>query len=73
MYILLTPTFISPFLIASPMIHVKVKVTQSCLTLCNFLHYYSPWNFPGQITAVGSLSLLQGIFPTYSYPFDISS
>ena len=24
---------------------------------------YSPWNSPGQNTAVGSLSLLQGIFP----------
>ena len=25
---------------------------------------YSPWDFPGQNTGVGSLSLLQGIFPT---------
>ena len=25
---------------------------------------YSPWNSPGQNTVVGSLSLLQGIFPT---------
>ena len=25
---------------------------------------YSPWNYPGQNTRVGSLSLLQGIFPT---------
>ena len=25
---------------------------------------YSPWNSPGQSTRVGSLSLLQGIFPT---------
>ena len=25
---------------------------------------YSPWTSPGQNTAVGSLSLLQGIFPT---------
>ena len=25
---------------------------------------YSPWNSPGQHTGVGSLSLLQGIFPT---------
>ena len=24
----------------------------------------SPWNYPGQNTGVGSLSLLQGIFPT---------
>ena len=28
------------------------------------LGLYSPWNSPGQITGVGSLSLLQGIFPT---------
>ena len=26
--------------------------------------WYSPWNSPGQNTGVGSLSLLQGIFPT---------
>ena len=25
---------------------------------------YSPWSFPGQNTGVGSLSLLQGMFPT---------
>ena len=41
---------------------VKVKVTQSCLTLCNTMD--SPWSSPGQNTGVGSLSLLQGIFPT---------
>ena len=30
---------------------------------------YSPWNSPGKNTGVGSLSLLQGIFPTQgSYP-----
>ena len=28
------------------------------------LGLYSPWNSPGQDTGVGSLSLLQGIFPT---------
>ena len=28
------------------------------------LRLYSPWNAPGQITGVGSHSLLQGIFPT---------
>ena len=26
---------------------------------------YSPWNSPGQNTGVGSLSLLQGIFPSH--------
>ena len=39
------------------------SVTQSCLTLCDPMAY-SPWNSPGQNTGVGSLSLLQGIFPT---------
>ena len=47
----------------------EVKVAQSCPTLCNrgvaWLHgLYSPWNSLGQNTGVGSLSLLQGIFPT---------
>ena len=28
------------------------------------LGLYSPWNSPGQNAGVGSLSLLQGIFPT---------
>ena len=40
-----------------------VKVTQLCPTLR--LHgLYWPWNSPGQNSGVGSLSLLQGIFPT---------
>ena len=40
-------------------------VTQLCPTLCDRPHVlYSPWNSPGQNTGVGSLSLLQGIFPT---------
>ena len=43
---------------------VKVKVDQSCLTLCNPLGLYHPWSSPGQDTGVGSLSFLQGIFPT---------
>ena len=42
----------------------KVKVAQLCLTLCDPSGLYSPWNSPGQNTEVGSLSLLQGIFPT---------
>ena len=41
---------------------VKVKVVQSCLTLCDPMD--SPWNSPVQNTGVGSYSLLQGIFPT---------
>ena len=40
----------------------KVKVAQSCPTLCDPMDY--PWNSPGQNTGVCSLSLLQGIFPT---------
>ena len=47
----------------------KVKVAQSCLTLRLQLHgLYSPWNSPGQNTGVGSLSLLQGIFPGEDQP-----
>ena len=42
---------------------LKVKVAQSCLTLCNPMDY-SHWNSPGQNTGGGSLTLLQGIFPT---------
>ena len=41
---------------------LKLKVTQSCLTLC--YHIVSPWSSPGQNTGVGGLSFLQGIFPT---------
>ena len=44
--------------------HMKVKVDQSCLTLCHPWTIQS-WNSPGQNTGVGSLSLLQGIFPTW--------
>ena len=40
----------------------EVKVAQPCLTLQPL--DYSPWNCPGQNTGVGSLSLLQWIFPT---------
>ena len=42
---------------------VKVKVAQLRLTLQPH-GIYSPWNSPGQNPGVGSLSLLQGIFPT---------
>ena len=49
---------------------VKVKVAQSCPTLCDPMDctipwtVFIPWNSPGQNTGVSSLSLLQGIFPT---------
>ena len=41
-------------------ISLKVKVTQSCPTLCDH-GLYRPQISPGQNTGVGSLSLLQGI------------
>ena len=48
--------------------HTLKKWSQSCSVLsilCDPIDYiYSPWNSPGQKTIVGSLSLLQGIFPT---------
>ena len=40
-----------------------MKVSQLCLTLCDPMDC-STWNSPGQNTGAGSLSLLQGIFPT---------
>ena len=45
----------------------KEKWSESCSVLSDSLRphgLYSPWNSPGQNTGVGSLSLLQGIFPT---------
>ena len=41
---------------------LKVKVIQSYPTLCDPMD--STWNSPGQNTGLGSLSLLQRIFPT---------
>ena len=41
--------------------------SESCSVVSNSLRLhglYSPWNSPGQNTGVGSLSPLQGIFPT---------
>ena len=44
------------------MVERRVKVAQSCLTLCLS---YNPWDSPGQNTGVGSLSLyLDGKFGT---------
>ena len=40
----------------------KVKVAQLALTPCDPMD--CSWNSPGQNTGVGSLSFLQGIFPT---------
>ena len=44
--------------------------SESHLVVSDFLRphcLYSPWNPPGQNTGVGSLSLLQGIFPTRGF------
>ena len=44
-----------------------VLVCESCSVVSDSLQphgLYSPWNSPGQNTGVGSLSLLQQIFPT---------
>ena len=40
------------------------KPSESCSVMSDCLQLYSPWNFPGQNTGVGSLSLLQRIFLT---------
>ena len=49
---------------------VKVKIAQSCPTLCNPVDC-SPWNSPGQNSGVGSLSLLQRIFPAQGSNLDL--
>ena len=48
------------------MLGLASEVTESCSVVSNSLrtHGLSSWNSPGQNTGVGSLSLLQGIFPT---------
>ena len=46
---------------------VIVSESESCSVVSDSLRshvLYSSWNFPGQNNGVGSLSLLQGIFPT---------
>ena len=43
------------------------EVNEGCSVMSGFLQphrLYSPWNSLGQNTGVGSLSLLQGIYPT---------
>ena len=44
-----------------------VTVWWKSLSLIWLFATHSPWNFPGQNTGVGSLSLLQGIFPTQDW------
>ena len=52
-------------------LRTEVKVAQLYPTLCNPMDYYSPWNSPGQSTSMGSVSLLQGIFPTQGLNRDL--
>ena len=47
--------------LASPALASESESQSSCPTLCDPI---GTWNSPGQNTGVGSLSLLQGIFPT---------
>ena len=46
-----------------PVLHYGPE-SGGCSVVSDSLWLYSPWNSPGQNTRVGSLSLLQGIFPT---------
>ena len=64
-YNLPSPTQLS--LSQSTQISEATPVTQAAQSCSTFLWHhglYSPWNSPGQNSGVGSLSLLQGIFPT---------
>ena len=50
---------------SSPIKHLSVNESRSVVSDSLQPHgLYSPWNSPGQNTGVGSLSLLQGVFPT---------
>ena len=61
----LSPNYFSPIYGIGEVKWSDVKVAQLYPTLCNPMDYmYSLWNSPGQNTGAGSLSLLQGIFPT---------
>ena len=45
----------------------SLSLSESCSVVSDSLQphgLYSPWNSPGQNTGVGSLSLLQEVFPT---------
>ena len=61
-----TPSM-SPMSIALFCLHPTESESESLSVMSNSLQphgLYSPWNSPGQNPGVGSLSLLQGIFPT---------
>ena len=55
------------YLSESKLVSLQKWINESHSVVSNSLRLheqYSPWNSPGQNTGVGSLSLLQGIFPT---------
>ena len=45
-------------------LHCNLSVKQSDVSCSDLSHFVAPRNSPGQNTGVGSLSLLQRIFPT---------
>ena len=52
---------------AAPLLMVQHQWSESRSVMSDCLRphgLWSPWDSPGQITGVGSLSVLQGIFPT---------
>ena len=53
-------------MLTKPIISYYSLESEGCSVVSDSLDYglYSPWNYPGQNTGVGSCSLLQGIFPT---------
>ena len=61
-----SPTPISPHPTTCPFTFCHSE-SESCSVVSNSLRPHgliNPWNLPGQNTGVGSLSLLQSIFPT---------
>ena len=63
-FIIEKATHVNPGSCLALVYNLCMKVALSCPTLCNPMDYTSQWNSPGQNTGEGSLSLLQGIFPT---------
>ena len=51
---------------------LKVKITQSCLTVCDLMDYTVYGILQTRILELGRLSLLQGIFPTQGLNPDLS-
>ena len=63
----ITPSLQGKFIIQESNWNTIESESESCSIMSDSLPphgLYSPWNSPGQNTGVGSLSLLQRIFPT---------